>query len=392
MFICPLPTVPTAQKIAYWHVARIRLRIRGLRIEKYKARLPHVQIRLGHRVFVTPKRAEAGPWDDLVEFQISLHEYLFWIIQIDVYDSRVLLPKNHLGRFELRLRKMADQRRPKTEYVQGHISVSFYYFRWHELRHRHHCYANLVDLAVRVGPMEEHVTGAICLEVYFKSFNETGSLGNEVFTHTVTSGMSPSCSDDVAPPPLRPASLPSLLPSMIKTLEAEAETMADEAAGETLNNNHSSSSGLDTPSTAGTEIDLSRDTPELFDHDQLDDLKKAEGELAVSREINSLLKKISGWFFRNDDYLVVENIINGMASFGQGIEYGSFALTIAFLLVQRFYRTLPVPFSNNIILRKEDLEMPRVIYRYAYAAHGWAGMYVFGKRHEIFSGREYIDG
>lgn len=117
---------------------------------------------------------------------------------------------------------------------------------------------------------------------------------------------------------------------------------------------------------------------------EVEDLERPT-ETAVSHHINSLLIKMSGWVFSDKDFQVIEKIIKGAAGFGQGIEVSSVSLGIAFLLVQRFHRCLPVPFSNNLVLRKGDLELPRIIYRFAFAAHGWAGLYAFGKRRDIIS-------
>lgn len=105
-----------------------------------------------------------------------------------------------------------------------------------------------------------------------------------------------------------------------------------------------------------------------------------------SREVNTLLKRISGWLLAEDDSQVVQNVLNELASFGQGIEVGGMSLTVAFFLLQRFYRTMDIPYSNNIVIGKKDLDLIRSVFRYAYAALGWPALYFFGKRNEIFSG------
>lgn len=63
-------------------VAKIRLRIRGLRFDRHTPLMPQAQVRLGHRVYVTPKRPVDVPWLDVFEFELSLHEYLFWTLQV----------------------------------------------------------------------------------------------------------------------------------------------------------------------------------------------------------------------------------------------------------------------------------------------------------------------
>ena len=63
-------------------VAKLRLRIKELRFDGHPPRLPHVQVRLGHRVFVSPKRAVEAPWNDVYDFDLSFHEHLFYTLQV----------------------------------------------------------------------------------------------------------------------------------------------------------------------------------------------------------------------------------------------------------------------------------------------------------------------
>lgn len=174
----------------------------------------------------------------------------------------------------------------------------------------------------------------------------------------------------------RSSSLPTLLPSTIEAMAQDLTTRAeaaDRSDAKSLN-----MECFEPPLMADMVQD---ENAEAVDFDDAE----SPAEAAMARQINSLLIRMSGWVFSDADFQVVEKIIKGAAGFGQGIEVSSVALGMAFLLVQRFHRSLPVPFSNNLVLKKTDLELPRIIYRFAFAAHGWAGLYAFGKRSDIIS-------
>ncbi|PJF18090.1 hypothetical protein PSACC_02113 [Paramicrosporidium saccamoebae] len=314
---------------------RLTLRIRAVKVNKQSARTPYVQIRIGHRILFTPKRAIEVPWDDAFDFDLSLHEHLFHTVQLDVYESRVLLPKLHYGRAEIRLYKLANR---------SIVSPT-----WYDLKSRYHCYANLQDLGVNEDCPANQILGSIMLEMKYQIVGRAKK--SKDFRSVNIEGPYP------APAIRRSASLPSLLPSNMSDADEEQVD-----AGSTY-------------SLAKTSIQS-----DSTNYSQTGDLQEVQSEIKATQEINSLLRKVTSWVFTTEDHSVLQNIMNGIAGFGQGIETGHFALTISFLLVTRFYRHQTMPFTNNIILNKNDLEVPRIVYRYAYAAHGWQALVFFGKR------------
>ncbi len=44
-----------------------------------------------------------------VELDVSLHQHLFWSLQVDVCDARTFSKHTHLGRAELRLYRLASR-------------------------------------------------------------------------------------------------------------------------------------------------------------------------------------------------------------------------------------------------------------------------------------------
>ena len=64
-------------------LAKLRITLLELKIDGYAPRHPHVQLRLGHRVLLTPKRAADYRWNDTFEFEVSFHQHLFWTVQVN---------------------------------------------------------------------------------------------------------------------------------------------------------------------------------------------------------------------------------------------------------------------------------------------------------------------
>lgn len=283
--------------------------------------------------------------------------------------------------------------------------------RWIPLREKQHCYANLNNLGLPDRELQKHVTGSICLAIRYR-LREQPAPGRTMVP--VLQGLDTDGSSLVTPAiplprkrftsnldsfPGRPASVPTLLPSMLGEGEQEVSAvldsfLVDSATVEPAAPDDSLESRSvfgESPSTAmdSLHLEVTRDARVIDEDGQgrtdEEEIKAVQAELASSREMHRLMRRISGWFLADDDYQVVLNLFNSLAAYGQGIEVGRMALTVAFLLVQRFHRNLSTEFTNNIVLAKEDIEVPRVIFKYAYAAHGWPALYFFGKRHDVFS-------
>lgn len=258
-----------------------------------------------------------------------------------------------MGRAELRLYKLKDKDAYSSTRGQP---------QWIELKEKQHCYANLGSLELGDRELRKHIVGSLCLLIKYTI----------VADKKLTSPNPDVASISDKGPQLvsrqRSLSLPTILPSMESTLDlSEAD-----------DDGFDSKSLLDfSPQEIGGEAPANIIAETVGE--------EVQTELSSSREINYFAKKISGWVLTEEDYQVVQNLLNGLAGFGQGIVVSRVSLTIAYLIVQRYHRALPREYSNNIALTKEDIELPRIIYKYAYAAHGWPALYFFGKRSEVFS-------
>lgn len=291
--------------------------------------------------------------------------------------------------------------------------------RWVSLREKQHCYANLNNLGLPDRELQKHVTGSICLALRYRLQEQPSTIegagGLSKLLRPDTDGLFLATSAVPLPQrrtilsltssPDRPSSVPALLPSMLSKEEQEASTVLDSfliknsiiepaISSDYLETHSVIESGLSNRTADALQLGVTRDAKVInesgsTEHDQgrtdEEEIKAVKAELASSHEMHRLIRKISGWFLDDDDHQVVLNLFNSLAAYGQGIEVGRMALTVAFLLVQRFHRGLQAEFTNNIVLTKEDIELPRIIFKYAYAAHGWPALYFFGKRRDVVS-------
>lgn len=291
--------------------------------------------------------------------------------------------------------------------------------RWVPLREKQHCYTNLNNLGLPDRELQKHVTGSICLAIRYQLQEQPSTIegagGRAKLLRPDADGLSLTTSTVPLPrrrvtlsldsSPDRPSSVPALLPSMLSKEEQEVSTVLDSfliknsiiepaTPSDDLETRSVIESSVSNETTGALRLGVTRDARVIDEGGSVEDepgrtdeeeIKAVQAELASSREMHQLMRKISGWFLDNDDYQVVLNLFNSLAAYGQGVEVGRMALTVAFLLVQRFHRGLPTEFTNNIILTKEDIELPRIIFKYAYAAHGWPALYFFGKRRDVFS-------
>ncbi len=113
-----------------------------------------------------------------------------------------------------------------------------------------------------------------------------------------------------------------------------------------------------------------------------------QSNFAATRAMNSFLRRISGWVLSNEDQQAVEGLLDCLAGLGQGVLTGRLSMTFAYVVLHRLYENLPHQVSNNVVLTKRDLEVPRIMFRFAMAALGWPALNFFGKRKELISGTD----
>lgn len=121
------------------------------------------------------------------------------------------------------------------------------------------------------------------------------------------------------------------------------------------------------------------DTPSNRRFDPAVATHTAESRALGQPEVISMFKRMLGYVMTNEEYFGVRNFLDMATAWGQGIEASSYELFIGFVLLQKYFKTLTKEFGNNLVLRKKDLELPRVIYKYTMATMGWRGLNFFGK-------------
>lgn len=452
---------------AFKAYSKLKIKVKGLKIDSYKASDPRVQVRLGHKVYKRVANPPNGTskttkdsWNNttFIVDDISLFQHLFWTIQIDVNDNRFLRSNFHVGRCELRLSRLAKmtskiegcfgvggagsgsgsgdllpiiqgslitQEESASEWdtlsnLQSQTSMNgqpVKYLSWFPLRDKLHCYANLTDLSL---PDRQNTAappvGQILLEISYRPHHHDSESSSpqispedlncmqrywDVITYLKDGGANSKSHLSERELFLQQSSRLSPSPSsdsIVSEAAAEASTAALTAA-------EVSEASSNPPSDDEDEdILFSNDLESDFVKNELDPTTGAsEAHQAIQtqtppsptnssrilipkKESNSgMVKKLASWFLPEDDNNVFIRVRSLLVGFGQGIELGSVALTLGYMFARKLHRSLPVPFSNNLILRKDDLEVPRLIYRYAYASNGWKALYYFGKRNEIMS-------
>lgn len=381
-------------------------------------RYPHIHVRIGHLIYSTPKKTKMNGeegWNDSFHLDITLHQHMFNTVQVDLFDSRTLYPNMHLGRAEFRLYKLADPKRPLTA--------------WYQLRPRQYCYANLTDLNVRDEAVMGHVVGAVQLEMRYK-VRETLAVENSpelssistssiVLLNNQLRSVTSLFSEDAS---VTPSALPdqAIYSSELSNgHKGHLDTSGSKEGRDGDQGTHMAS--MDGKGTKEVEeednqrdkIVLKPSAIQENDHESVpiegglpmremeivgkmaeldmakndeEELQEVKAELEASLEVSSLLKRVAGWVLNEGDQEQVKRLIDAFGAFGQGIEVGRLAMFKAFLIMQRFYKSLPIPYGNNLILKKQDLEIPRIIFKYTISACGWSGLYFFGKRKDLFSG------
>ncbi|KAI8070499.1 hypothetical protein BC940DRAFT_366067 [Gongronella butleri] len=89
------------------HIEKLQIYINTCHLD-VKVTRPYVVISMGDQVFQTSiSEFMDGRWHEGFELTVTYHAQLFDTVQLDVYDSYMLLPDRHVGRAEIRLNQLA---------------------------------------------------------------------------------------------------------------------------------------------------------------------------------------------------------------------------------------------------------------------------------------------
>lgn len=397
--------------------ARLRVAIPRVRVDKkiYSLRYPYIKLRLGHRnrrtsppysdyllrELADPTRFEndlggggeakvspgavgtgARPVDRLewFDFFVTLHEHLFWTLQIDLMDTRLLLSDLHVGRTELRLCKFqALEASPVLDPNRGVLGAvgamgGGRQRGWYEIYPRT-VNGALVELGIMPRP-KDYARGAIEVLVEYVQWNEsasvrdsralasasrghqkTWSVGKEELQAQVNAEMAvrrKSLGASKAPEIEVTRYLPEEAPTEEQT--AVADLLTDVNAGangsQGVLGTLSEVSVSSNPSISVIDSDQVRAIPALEEKEREE--KEARGSprggpyedkfekdlLDDTRPMNDLFDRLTGLILDEQDVAAIRSIRAIMAGFGQGIEVSSYSLYLAFLLVQKYFTSL----------------------------------------------------
>ena len=124
---------------------------------------------------------------------------------------------------------------------------------------------------------------------------------------------------------------------------------------------------------------------QLAEKVEIVDYTAASGDTAsykqkvLAEQKTSWVESISKMVMNEHDYQSVRELRFIASGFGQGLELNPLSVGVALVLLQRFYDLQPLIFTNNLVLKKEDLDLPRYLYRYTLGTTGWMGLNFFGK-------------
>lgn len=124
---------------------------------------------------------------------------------------------------------------------------------------------------------------------------------------------------------------------------------------------------------------------QLMEKVQIVDYTAVSGDTAsykqkvLAEQKSSWIDSISKMMMNEHDYQSLRELRFIASGFGQGLELNPFSVGVALVLLQRFYDLQPLIFTNNLVLKKEDLDLPRYLYRYTLGTTGWMGLNFFGK-------------
>ena len=102
-------------------------------------------------------------------------------------------------------------------------------------------------------------------------------------------------------------------------------------------------------------------------------------EMVLSEQKLNWIDTVSKMVMGEQDQQTIRELKFIASGFGQGLDLNAFSLGVALILLQRFYDTQPQIFTNNLVIQKEHLDLPRALYKYTLASLGLYGLNFFGK-------------
>ncbi|KAI9597820.1 hypothetical protein BDF19DRAFT_434538 [Syncephalis fuscata] len=312
----------------------------------------YVRLSLGDQIYQTSvSEQETGRWHEGFEFDVSFHNQLFGVCQLDLYDMRYLLPDRHLGRAEIslaHLRSMPDQ------------FTTFYEF-WD----RRHTVANLGQAAL-TRTLSSNL-GAVQVRIGHRFTQPTNRYSIGADFHILSAS-------------------PSMYAHLDQRFQRRLRAAVSKAAEREFIKNEQES-GDDTPAD-GDQASFQS----LSDDDSLNNELEEQnlvdfsgimsrGESRISNR--SIMESLSNLLVTEETRQVLKAIMRLYMIFGQGLEVGHVELMAGSSILRSYFAQVPIIRTGDTVDRLIDIDLPAHFYRFCMASYGWRGLNFFGKGNGI---------
>ncbi|RKP27871.1 hypothetical protein SYNPS1DRAFT_12033 [Syncephalis pseudoplumigaleata] len=294
---------------------------------------------------------ENGRWHEGFEFDVSFHNQLFGVCQLDLYDMRYLLPDRHLGRAEIslaHLRSMPDQ------------FTTFYEF-WE----RRHTVANLGQAALS-RTLSSNL-GAIQVRIGHRFTQQASRYSIGADFHILSAS-------------------PSMYAHLDQRFQRRLRAAVCKAAEREFIKNEQGSGDEAAAAAASSEDDTDDGHADLAAGPDGENLVDVNVSIARSdRRISnrSLMQYLSDLLVTEETRQVLKGIMRLYMIFGQGLEVGHVELLAGTSILRSYYAQVPVIRTGRTVDRLVDIDLPAHFYRFCMASYGWRGLNFIGKGNGI---------
>ncbi|KAF7727403.1 hypothetical protein EC973_007567 [Apophysomyces ossiformis] len=355
-----------------------------------------------------------GRWNESFELSVTYHAQLFDTVQLDMYDSYLLLPDKHVGRAEIRLRQLEGMPESFTSYYEIWDKKLSTGASSHVSRKKTMA-SNVGALQAKISyryqsPVEDHFDTTTPTDSQLaQEFNEhlkdqrnressdikfckyeepldTLSNGSQDFPDdsdseigTRSLSMSRKRANSIQiqdPPPDDPvngitnASLMDTLSSWFANtpMDPAAPRTAHTTANATARSMPTISEAKDLVNTIDV---LSEEEEKLNSFPILD----AIGSWTVNKETNQVLRTIGKMLVAFD--VVRENVL--IEKQGQGFELSHMQILAGFTVLEKYYTELPRDRTWDLVEDLSEIEEASHFWKYSLASYGWKGLNFIGK-------------
>ncbi|KAG0165013.1 hypothetical protein DFQ30_009080 [Apophysomyces sp. BC1015] len=324
-----------------------------------------------------------GSWNESFELSVSYHAQLFDTVQLDMYDCNLLLPDQHVGRAEIRLRQLEGMPETFTSFYEiwdkklsmgasSHVSrkktmasnigaiqakISYCY----QLPSEDHSDTTPTDtqLAEEFNKQLKNQRERSAGEIKFCKYEET------LDTTSTSSQEFPDESDSDTG--ARPLSMSRKRANSIQSVDRVTANIENGAPGTTFMDTFSSWLGLAQP--VPTE---SSSCPPVAQ-------ARSRSQAPVNAENNDLINTINV-LSEEEEKLNSFPILDTIGSWtGQGFELSNIQILAGFTVLEKYYMDLPRDRTWDLVEDLTEIDSASHFWKFSLASYGWKGLNFIGK-------------